>query len=313
MKLEKVGFYVVQSIMIQLSLSILSFSLLFLPYSSAYEGTWVDADIDYCKKTYLCTKSFKTWQSDQTSTLIIPWNNTTGCDIILSRGINRLMFFGDSYMRHIYIAMLLTLSNNYRNAGLSRPNENCEYSKQFDEKECRSMLKLSSTVCNSKLRLMYSFDIPGSNICNPSQLSFLSVGNHPVDYNYNTRHGVNNATIYATKFKHTELCRTLVTKHNFNISMQCPFFWVSTHARFKGSNDERMEQIKAYNEDMRAFFSDPSHCGSVKYIDVYNMTASLLSNMYEDAKLLTHDGAHWSIEVNLIKAQILLNNIQSQL
>ena len=306
--------------MIRLSF-LLSLFALFLSFSSAY-CAWIDADIDYCNKTYLCTKSLKTWQSDYpNSTQIIPWNNTAGCDIILSRGINRVMFFGDSYMRHIYIAMLLTLSNNYRNAALSRPIENCEYSKQFDEKECRSILKLSSTVCNSKLRLQYSSDIPNSNICVPSQLSFWSVGNHPVDYNYNTRHGVNNATAYSNKFKHIELCKTLVRKHttttNSNVQptdihSQCLLFWVSTHARFKGANDERKEVIKAYNEGMRAFFADPAHCGSVRYIDVFNMTASLLRDMYEDAKLLTHDGAHWSIEVNVIKAQILLDSIQSQ-
>ena len=290
----------------------LSLSLLFLPLLSTYEGAWIDADIDFCNKTYLCTKSFKTWQY-LNSTEITPWNNTTGCENLLSKGFNTIKFFGDSYMRHIYIAMLLTLSNNYRDAALSKPNEKCEYANQFDEKECRSILKLSSTVCDSKLRLIYSADIPNSNICAPSQLSFWSIGNHPVDFDHITRHGINNSTAYSNKFKHIELCKTFIKKHTNNVHSPCSLFWISTHARYKGANDERKEVIKEFNEGMRAFFADPAHCGAVRYIDVFNMTASLLRDLYEDAKLLTHDGAHWSIEVNLIKAQILLDNVQLQI
>ena len=281
----------------------------------------MDAYPDYCNRTHLCTKSFKTWRSDLKASKRTTWNSKNACDMILSKGINTITFFGDSYMRHMYLAVLLTLSNNYRNAGLSKPNKKCEYANQFDEKECRLILKLSSNVCSSQLKLIYNGFYPESNICVPSQLSFWSVGNHPVDLNYTSLEGINNSTLYSDKIQRTELCKALVRKHtttnsnvkSADIHTQCSLFWVSTHARFKGHRLEAKELIKAYNEGMRAFFADPAHCGIVKYIDVFNMTSSLLRDMYEDAKLPTHDGAHWSIEVNLIKAQILLTNVQLQL
>ena len=44
-------------------------------------------------------------------------------------------------------------------------------------------------------------------------------------------------------------------------------------------------------------------------VDVFNMTEALVMELPEEAATLTHDGVHWSEVVNLIKAQVLLNNV----
>ena len=57
---------------------------------------------------------------------------------------------------------------------------------------------------------------------------------------------------------------------------------------------------------MRSFF-DAGECGAVNYIDVYNMTSGLASQLPTEAEKLTYDGVHWGMEINLIKAQIIIH------
>jgi hypothetical protein len=91
----------------------------------------------------------------------------------------------------------------------------------------------------------------------------------------------------------------------------CSVWWVSTHYRMKAHfDDETPEIVKDYNEGMRKFY-DSGGCGNVNYVDVYNTTAQLALHHKEDAEQMTYDGVHWGYEVNLIKAQILINALLS--
>ena len=59
---------------------------------------------------------------------------------------------------------------------------------------------------------------------------------------------------------------------------------------------------------MEQFFAERRECGEfTRFVDVFNMTQSLLQRFPEDAAELTLDGAHWGIEVNLMKVQAILN------
>ena len=58
-------------------------------------------------------------------------------------------------------------------------------------------------------------------------------------------------------------------------------------------------------------FAADRKCDDLNYIDVYNMTESLALNHREEAERLTYDQVHWGFEVNLIKAQIILNALLS--
>ena len=88
----------------------------------------------------------------------------------------------------------------------------------------------------------------------------------------------------------------------------CSIWWVSTHYRLRAIyKDEKPEMVRDYNLGMRKFFEEGKRCGPVNYVDVYNMTADLATNHQVDALKMTYDQVHWGIEVNLIKAQIILN------
>ena len=80
--------------------------------------------------------------------------------------------------------------------------------------------------------------------------------------------------------------------------------------------DELPDIIKSYNEGMRAFF-ESGKCGAVDYLDVYNMTRQLGSadsvpNLSAEAAKMTYDSVHWGMEVNLIKAQLIINALLSK-
>jgi hypothetical protein len=88
---------------------------------------------------------------------------------------------------------------------------------------------------------------------------------------------------------------------------RCSVWWLSTHYRFQQHfPDESPDAVRSYNLGMRDYF-DAKKCGNVNYIDVYNMTARLTTEHRDEADQLTHDKVHWGYEVNLVKAQIVLN------
>ena len=52
-------------------------------------------------------------------------------------------------------------------------------------------------------------------------------------------------------------------------------------------------------------------CDDLNYIDVYNITESLSLNHREQAEKMSYDQVHWGFEINLWKAQIVLNALIS--
>jgi hypothetical protein len=92
----------------------------------------------------------------------------------------------------------------------------------------------------------------------------------------------------------------------------CSIWWVSTHYRLRAIyDDEKPDVVRDYNLGMRKFFEEGKRCGPVNYVDVYNMTADLAINHHEEALRMTYDQVHWGIEVNLQKAQVILNALLS--
>ena len=150
------------------------------------------------------------------------------------------------------------------------------------------------------------------NHCSPKDGSVVlfSFGNYKVG-RHPGRMGVNNATLYSEYFEET-ICPHL-KKHKADALVEavqrgrCSVWWVSTHFRMKGYfPDEQPDVIKNYNEDMRAYFERGS-CGDVNYVDVYNMTSALAQRLPTQAEPLTYDSVHWGMEVNLAKAQIIID------
>ena len=130
-----------------------------------YGHIWRDLQIPrVCYENHLCTPAGKSWSVPLLS-------HSDMCSFLNSAGINIIHFFGDSYMRHIFVAFVLALTNNYKNASLLVANEHCEYKNQFSEaiiREngkvlCRNITVMSSTGCSGKVHLIsHHFSHQGS-------------------------------------------------------------------------------------------------------------------------------------------------------
>lgn len=271
-----------------------------------------------CAAQHLCSGSNKTWIPTQPTKL---FDSVSGCAALLARNISQIHFHGDSFMRQIYAAMLITLNGNYRNGSVGAGGAGCTFNRQFEEKKCGvRQLNHYGVVCGGRVILdplltgLHSLDA-----CSRQNgtIALLSFGNYKIGP-HGGRVGVNNATSYQDFFL-GGLCPLVRARHpGFPAAAQdaaqaalCRVVWVSTHARLRAHfPDEAPSIIQRYNEDMRAFY-DAGRCGPVGYVDVFNMTAGLVSALGEESKGLSYDHVHWGMEVNLLKAQIVLSAILS--
>ena len=92
----------------------------------------------FCNDRFMCTPDNMTWIPDYENVI---FDAKSGCERLLKKGITTILFNGDSYMRQIYAAMLITLNGDYRYGSLSNPNNSvqCEYRSQFAEKICGTL------------------------------------------------------------------------------------------------------------------------------------------------------------------------------
>jgi hypothetical protein len=103
-----------------------------------------------CKDRFLCSPSNLTWILDRPSVL---YDKVSGCEALLKKGITQIYYHGDSYMRQIYAAMLITLNGDYEygSQANSTLSPQCRYHFQFNEKGCGThMLNKNGRVSDEK-------------------------------------------------------------------------------------------------------------------------------------------------------------------
>ena len=255
---------------------------------------------EVCAEKHLCTPSGLTWPSHE------EWNYHRSCKLFSHANISKIMFWGDSYMRHIFMATVLMFSENYKNGALlQKTDRKFYYWRQFDS--ANKFGNINSWVgCNESLTLSFAF-AKAPKTCDPHELHLWSEGNHPTWYNYDTRGGVNNYTEYISKFLRPDygICNKFLSKVE-----SCNLYWISTHARYSVVfPDETPEIVKDFNVGMRKFIEDKKCGNKTGYIDVFNMTESLMINHHPEATFMTEDFMHWGLEVNLIKIQIIMQTL----
>ena len=301
--------------------------------SYAPVGSWVDIGKNsLCKDHFQCVLGHYTWMAKGGRF----YNASDACHALISRGIESIYFFGDSYMRQIYAATLISLNGNYRNGSLSRGVDGdgigCSFREQFNEKRCGvHQLQRDGKVCNKKLHLHFmQQDMMKLDVCinrrdSPpgSAVVLFSQGNHHLVTGNGGRVGVNDPKLHANMYEKL-FCPQLrahannVEKNQLDELSSCSFWWMSTHQRIIGwFDDEKPNIISNFNHGMRHFF-ESGKCGDFNYIDVFNMTQSLITGFTLDATSeenkqkslsVSYDYVHFGMEVNLMKAQALLNGL----
>lgn len=297
------------------------------PLSFTNEGKWaasINPDLE-CATQHLCSPGNKTWHpsKDASRAPYRLFNTETACAALLARNISQIHFHGDSFMRQIYAAMLITLNGNYRNGSIGTSAHAqasgaaaCTFNKQFEEKKCGvRQLNHYGVVCGGRIVLDPLLNgLHDLNGCsrNPGTIALLSFGNYKIGP-YGGRVGVNNATSYMDFYK-SGLCPQIKARfpaypavYDAKQAAVCRVVWVSTHARLHAYfADEAPEIVRTYNTEMRHFY-DSGQCGPVGYIDVFNMTTGLVETLPDESRAMSYDQVHWGMEVNLVKAQLILN------
>ncbi len=293
-------------------------------------GDWKAAsDSKICEERYLCTPEGVTWHPDYPNEL---FGQKNGCDMLQNQGITTIFFYGDSYMRHLYQAMSITLREDYKQGSMGdshgKPAE-CQYTEQLTLAICVD--NDPQKVCGGNVTLLYAHERPvvfdeGDCATEAGNVYFWSEGNHPIPTQ--NRNSVNNFWAYGDMYESLvcpssmEYWESHPEEDQMDHHKYCSVWWVSTHFRYTAYYpQETVERVLEYNNGMRAFFDgvpggrpDPeqtSSCKGINYVDVYNMTKSLVTTHREVALQMTYDQVHWSMEVNLVKAQILLNALSS--
>ena len=107
-----------------------------ISYSS--EGTWeisTNPGVE-CKQHFLCTpESHRIWTPKQK---LVMYDHITGCRRLNELGIKVIYFHGDSYMRQIYAAMMVTLYGDYKYGSISNSTmvPYCSFHTQFSDIFC---------------------------------------------------------------------------------------------------------------------------------------------------------------------------------
>jgi len=317
-------------------------------FSYSVPGKWADVSLSDArlkmKSQFLLVFGNHTWVKDMGAQAVdapsIPttpvYDTTVGCAMLQKKGVDNIYFFGDSYMRQVYAAVLITLSGNYHNGSISDSEyamnsgaARCEFHYQFNEKVCgvRQLNELAH-VCGGKVTLHHMHHgVYGIDKCrrrvqqggpHSRAINLFSVGNHPIR---GGRNGVNDPAAHAEHFDGL-FCRQLQKekeekeKGGKDVSNGCSNWWMSTHQRIIGwFDDEKTPASRRFNEGMRSFF-DSGRCGDYSTVDVYNMTSSLIETFTLDATCeankqksmsVSYDYFHYGMEINLLKAQLALD------
>ena len=227
------------------------------------------------------------------------------CQKLVAKERKVIIVIGDSYMRHVFQAMVSLISGNLKDGPLKKNHnciQKCQGTNQFFKQGCSSeCLDFRHLLCGGLVQIHLIQHVPPSiNYCLPGTSMLWSEGNHPVQGG--KVYESTNASYLTQKFNSLSygICAYLKNAENND----CNLFWVSSHQRLrKYSPDEDDELIMDFNNGMKKYFVNFQNCGSnTRYIDTFDFTQKLVNDLPKEAEGAAPDGIHWGLSVNLIKA-----------
>lgn len=318
-----------------LVLLLLIYLFVLLTLAPTYDGTIVKADAKACGDLHLCSPSGYTY-SLQNPAL----DTKSACDALVKAGRTNLFFYGDLEVRHLYFSMAMLLSGNYESVPLVPTHWNRTkippYCLQRAENEGmyqnRFVWEVCFTdyfkVCDYKVLLDLSRSHPPPSFCDNYKANAASVhiwGGRGGHSHSQLVGGGKKKTItskMATLLSSTTNVTALIREYDTNdkypcrrirnatepAHKSCPLIWVGPHQSYKV---ELRANRQVLHNETQAFVSS-GKCGTrTKYVDTLAFTQELVESSAVSGELvnMTFDGIMWKRSVNLIKAQLLLQEV----
>jgi len=173
-------------------------------------GRWVNVtDERICRLFHLCLFGDKVvWQQPPRGLQ----NSSEVCDLLIRNRRTDVHFIGDSIVRHMYMATLLLLSDDYERGAID--SVFCKGDVGFTDVFCRYLIRASTLVCGGRVTVSYH---PSQHtearqcsrtLCSDESLVFWSEGAHPIHFDYKSAHGTYNASEYFfNRILPSEICR----------------------------------------------------------------------------------------------------------
>ena len=284
-----------------------------------------------CRQLHLCTPANVTYYLKDRP---MPFfDHESACAMLEREGISKIFFVGDSYMRQIFQSFVITLTGDYEEGSVplyfrgKKHRTHCKWQTQFTHRNCSDEeggfppREACFENAGGPVKLIqykeYYYSMENLDHCKNEKnatITLWSEGNHPIG---KPRNSVNNYESYQAKYLE-DFCPVNLRERpsvpgvgpgaHGAFSAPCSIWWVSTHYRLKAYWPQEIPmRVQEFNEHMRMFFEDGTQCGDMHYLDVYNMTMKLATSSKLKPALLSYDEVHWNMEVNLMKAQLLLS------
>lgn len=289
-----------------------SSSALPLNLQSGLPGRWLPSPV-FCSgpMSSYCSPASWTW-SDNREVM----SPAEACGLLLRisssnrNNITRVLFVGDSNVRHAYQAFAMSLNGDYER-GSVRPDapQRCTGNGQFEQAPCRREVP-SFDACGGSVRLDLEWRQNDHWYMLHPDLHSRSRADVIVWYTVPPHSpALGGDIVHGRARKHYGNCSASALE-NVVLSRVCtpetlrqlpPVLVLSPHLPLHDTDPITLE---AYSRRAAQMLRD--QCNFVP-VDVYTLTAALVRELpREEANALTHDGGHWSRAVSLWKAQMLL-------
>ncbi|XP_046557016.1 uncharacterized protein LOC124266241 [Haliotis rubra] len=212
-----------------------------------------------------------------------------------------LYISGDSFIRHIYTALILLLRNDFEHGAILQTaseviKKECRGMYMFTEKVCRNWLDRRVSVCDGTVNVVLNEQVASANgaslprlthsLANTSKsLLILGIGIHE---NYNPR-----PVMFS--YLHPLLDTLVKSKQAWPRVL-----WAGPHApgilKTPRIPQQNYQSVLKYNTIINNYLTS----WGIPVFDTFNLTEGVMS----------FDGAHYGLGINKMKVQILLNYIQ---
>ena len=283
-----------------------------LNVQSGLPGRWLPSPV-FCSgpMSSYCSPASWTWSDNRE--VISP---AEACGLLLRisssnrNNITRVLFVGDSNVRHAYQAFAMSLNGDYER-GSVRPDapQRCTGNGQFEQAPCRREVP-SFDACGGSVRLDLEWRQNDHWYMLHPDLHSRSRADVIVWYTVPPHSpALGGDIVHGRARKHYGNCSASALE-NVVLSRVCtpetlrqlpPVLVLSPHLPLHDTDPITLE---AFSRRAAQMLRD--QCNFVP-VDVYTLTAALVRELpREESNSLTHDGGHWSRAVSLWKAQMLL-------